>query len=92
MPNLPTVCNTILVDPLHGISLHIGTREWFDWLQDARSFTFISSKGSFTARHEERANRCFWYAYRQQKGILRKWNWWMPSPLRSLWQRISLHA
>jgi LuxR family maltose regulon positive regulatory protein len=52
--------------------MSIGTPEWFAWLSEARSFTFASPTGTFTARHEERSGRRFWYAYRQRDGALRK--------------------
>jgi ATP/maltotriose-dependent transcriptional regulator MalT len=69
MTRLPTVqANTLLIDP----PLSVGTDSWFAWLRDARSFAYRGAGGRFTARQEERSGRRFWYAYRQQHGVLRK--------------------
>src|SRR5205823_10745499 len=40
----------------------VGTPAWYAWLQSARAFTFRSSSGQFTARHERAGNgRGDWY-------------------------------
>lgn len=72
MSRLPAVRDGLLRIAPHATPLRVGTPEWFAWLDDARSFTFASPAGTFTARHEERSGRRFWYAYRQQDGVLRK--------------------
>ena len=69
MTRLPTVRNdTLLADP----PVQVGTKGWFDWLGEARSFAYRGEAGRFTARHEERSGSRFWYAYRRQDGVLRK--------------------
>ncbi len=50
----------------------VGTADWFDWLDEARSFAYRGAAGRFTARQEERSGSHFWYAYRRQDGTLRK--------------------
>src|SRR5579885_2281866 len=74
MSRLPAVHEGMLQQPKsEGIlAVPVGTPEWFAWLDTTRSFTFEGAGGSFTARHEERSGRRFWYAYRQQEGVLRK--------------------
>ena len=69
MTRLPTVSdNTLATDP----PIPVGTDAWFDWLRRARSFAYRGTVGRFTARQEERSGSHFWYAYRQQRGVLRK--------------------
>src|SRR5215469_11392934 len=72
MSRLPAVRDGELYISQHEDSIQVGTQQWFDWLREARSFTFAGAAGTFTARHEERSGRRFWYAYRQQDRILRK--------------------
>lgn len=71
MSRLPAVRDGVLYSASHD-SIPVESQEWFAWLGDARSFTYASTAGTFTARHEERSGRHFWYAYRQQGGALRK--------------------
>ena len=69
MTRLPIVRDdTLLTDP----PMRVGTAGWFDWLDQATSFAYQSTGGRYTARHEERSGRRFWYAYRQQNGVQRK--------------------
>src|SRR5215469_10058601 len=53
--------------------LTVGTPAWFAWLATASTFSFVSERGLFTARHE-RSNRQrggrYWKAYRKQHGKL----------------------
>src|SRR5579859_1353273 len=72
MSRLPAVRDGRLSVKAHDASVRVGAPKWFDWLHEARSFTFAGTEGSFTARHEERSGRRFWYAYRQRDGVLRK--------------------
>ncbi len=72
MARLPVVRDGALSFTTAAQPIPVGTSEWFAWLAAARSFAFTSAEGSFTARHETRAGRRFWYAYRQQKNKLRK--------------------
>lgn len=72
MTRLPTVRDGLLIVALGDAQVSVGTPAWFDWLQEASSFTFASADGTFTARHEDRAGHRFWYAYRRQKGKLHK--------------------
>lgn len=72
MSRLPAVRDGMLYSPSHHPPIPVESQEWYVWLEDARSFTFACPAGTFTARHEERSGRHFWYAYRQQHGALRK--------------------
>lgn len=72
MSHLPTVRDGMLLTTPHEAPVQVETQQWFAWLREARSFTFASSVGTFTARHEERSGRRFWYAYRQRHGVLHK--------------------
>ncbi len=72
MSQLPAVRNGILTSPLSDAPIAVATPEWFAWLRAARSFSYAGATGTFTARHEERSGRQFWYAYRQSGGKLRK--------------------
>src|SRR5258708_27933286 len=72
MSHLPAVRDSMLFTTPHEAPVQVETEHWFDWLREARSFTFSGIAGPFTARHEERSGRHFWYAYRQQDGVLHK--------------------
>ncbi|MGZ3598504.1 MAG: AAA family ATPase, partial [Ktedonobacterales bacterium] len=72
MSRLPTVRDGMLYIASHEPPMPVESQTWLAWLENARSFTFTGSAGTFTARHEERSGRHFWYAYRQQHGALRK--------------------
>src|SRR5262245_2755762 len=72
MSRLPAVREGLLITGARQTPVPIDSERWFAWLADARSFTFAGAAGSFTARHEERSGRRFWYAYRQRAGTLRK--------------------
>jgi LuxR family maltose regulon positive regulatory protein len=72
MSRLPVVRNGALYITPATAPVPVDTEAWCAWLDEARSFTFISTAGTFTARHEKRSGRRFWYAYRQQNGVLRK--------------------
>lgn len=72
MSRLPAVRDGLLYAAPGEAPVRVGTTEWFAWMSEARSFTFACTEGTFTARHEERSGRRFWYAYRQRHGALRK--------------------
>ncbi|HEV8190538.1 MAG TPA: hypothetical protein VGP82_03505, partial [Ktedonobacterales bacterium] len=72
MSRLPTIRDGALHAAALETPVRVGTLEWFAWLDAARSFTFAGETGTFTARHELRSGRRFWYAYRQRDGVLRK--------------------
>ncbi|HEX8035179.1 MAG TPA: AAA family ATPase, partial [Ktedonobacterales bacterium] len=72
MSRLPAVRDGALYIASHEPAIPVESPAWFAWLEEARSFTFTGAAGTFTARHEERSGRHFWYAYRQQHGALRK--------------------
>lgn len=72
MSRLPAVRDGMLYAPPGANPQQVGAPEWFAWLDEARSFTYASGDGGFTARHELRSGRGFWYAYRQREGVLRK--------------------
>lgn len=52
----------------------VGSDAWYTWLasESARSFTFRSHLGTFTARREQKRNGWYWYIYRKQQGKLHK--------------------
>src|SRR6266700_2982316 len=52
----------------------VGSDAWYTWLtsESARSFTFRSQFGTFTARREQKRNGWYWYIYRKQQGKLHK--------------------
>jgi len=53
--------------------LTVDTAAWFDWLETASTFSFVSETGSFTARREQAGHKrggCYWKAYRKQHGKL----------------------
>src|SRR5260370_26657301 len=68
----PAVRDGLFIVAPGAAQVPVGTSAWFDWLQEASSFTFASAGGTFTARHEDRAGHRFWYAYRRQEGRLHK--------------------
>src|SRR5919202_900773 len=54
-------------------SITVGTPAWFAWLDQATTFTFTSSFGSFTARKEQRARGgWYWKAYRTATGTVQR--------------------
>ncbi len=50
--------------------IQISTPDWYDWLQNAASFTFESNLGTFTARKEQVRGKGYWKAYRKMGGKL----------------------
>ncbi len=49
------------------------SREWFTWLEEHTSFTFIGENGYFTAQKETRsAGGQYWRAYRRNGKKLRR--------------------
>src|SRR5215469_13809130 len=54
--------------------VNVGSDAWYTWLvsEPARSFTFRSHLGTFTARREQKRNGWYWYIYRKQHGKLHK--------------------
>ncbi|MGH2518063.1 MAG: tetratricopeptide repeat protein, partial [Ktedonobacterales bacterium] len=72
MSRLPAVRDGMLYTSSPEAPIRVGSPQWFAWLDAARSFTFAGAEGTFTARHEERSGRRFWYAYRQRNKSLRK--------------------
>jgi len=75
---LPLVSNDLLLLPdrpgEQQAPVIVGSDVWYSWLtsESARSFTFRSQLGTFTARRERKRNGWYWYIYRKQKGKLRK--------------------
>jgi predicted ATPase/DNA-binding CsgD family transcriptional regulator len=73
--NRPTVIGNILRYQEQGREqvVPVGTTDWYDWLLNARAFTFRASSGQFTARKEQAGNkrgRWYWKAYYRQAGKL----------------------
>src|SRR5215469_1945900 len=49
----------------------LGTSEWYSWLEQHDSFTFIDVEGSFTARKSiVRTGGSYWKAYHKRQGKL----------------------
>ncbi len=71
----PTVQGETLVYRQDGQEqvLTVDTAAWFDWLETASTFSFVSETGSFTARREQAGHKrggWYWKAYRKQHGKL----------------------
>lgn len=43
----------------------VGSALWFEWLSEARKFSFKSQGGNFVAQCEKRRNKTYWYGYRR---------------------------
>jgi ATP-dependent Clp protease ATP-binding subunit ClpA len=75
---LPLVSNDCLLLPdgpgEQQAPVIVGSDAWYTWLasESARSFTFRSQLGTFTARREQKRNGWYWYIYRKQQGKLHK--------------------
>src|SRR6266516_7069387 len=55
--------------------LPVGTPAWHAWLNTARTFSFQSALGTFTARKEQASNKRgggYWRAYRKRDGKLHR--------------------
>ena len=57
---------------VEGDSIHIGSSQWFDWLNQNNSFHYQYKRLSFSARKEKRRNDYYWYAYKRVDGKLLK--------------------
>ena len=70
--NTPNIGNGLL-NREGANSLEVGSRQWFEWLNDPanRSFYFKEGYYTFTARKERRQGSLYWYAYRRYEGKLR---------------------
>lgn len=55
----------------HSQQVLVGSRQWFEWLDEQRSFAFVNEIGSFTSRKERRPGGWYWYAYRRRGGKLK---------------------
>lgn len=75
---LPLVSNDLLHLPdrpgEQQVPVIVGSNVWYTWLtsESARSFTFRSQLGTFTARRERKRNGWYWYIYRKHQGKLHK--------------------
>ena|SRR5947209_7172189 len=72
--NTSMVCSGILeheVAPDQSQRILVGSRQWFEWLSNQRSFAFVSDTGRFTSRKEKRPGGWYWYAYRRIGGKLK---------------------
>ncbi|WP_165423598.1 LuxR C-terminal-related transcriptional regulator [Ktedonosporobacter rubrisoli] len=55
------------------ITISLDSPDWYAWLEQAHSFSFRGSEGSFTAHKARASNRrggWYWYAYRRRHGQL----------------------
>jgi LuxR family maltose regulon positive regulatory protein len=73
MAQIPSVADGLLQGPAAGgaAGLAVGSPAWFAWLADdvARSFSFRSPAGAYTARKERRQRGgAYWVAYRTAAG------------------------
>ena len=73
MTRIPSVTDGLLQGTAAGgaAGLAVGSPAWFVWLADdaARSFSFRSPPGTFTARKERRQRGgAYWVAYRTAGG------------------------
>ncbi len=50
----------------------IGSILWFEWLSNAKKFSFKHPTEGFVAQHEIRRNHLYWYAYKRRNGKLYK--------------------
>src|SRR5437588_5600547 len=71
----PVIQGEILVYQQDGQEhvLTVGTAAWFNWLETASTFSFVSAFGLFTARREQSGQKrggWYWKAYRKQHGKL----------------------
>src|SRR2546429_8403723 len=88
----PTVQGETLVYRQDGQEqvLTVDTAAWFDWVEAASTFSFVSETGSFTARREQAGHKrggCYSKTYRKQPGkpsshFLRKSETVTPAPLQ----------
>jgi predicted ATPase/DNA-binding CsgD family transcriptional regulator len=74
---MPVVQDDILIYQQDGQDdrLPVGTPAWYAWLSIARTFTFRSAFGTFTARKEQASNKrggWYWRAYRRREGTLHR--------------------
>ena len=57
----------------HERQIRVGAPAWFAWLEEASTFAFTSSMGTFTARKEPKPHGgAYWKAYRKRDGKLRR--------------------
>jgi LuxR family maltose regulon positive regulatory protein len=74
-PTTGAVQNGCLVYKQQGqhVVVLVDTAPWYDWLETATTFTFISDEGTFTAHKACAGNRrggWYWRAYRRKRGRL----------------------
>src|SRR5215217_8603728 len=56
-------------------AIDVGTPAWFRWLETATAFTFVSPRGTFTARRERSSSGrggWYWRAYHDRAGTRRR--------------------
>lgn len=53
-------------------SIPVGSGLWYEWLSQAKTFSFKSQNGCFVAQRETRRDKTYWYAYRRRAGKLFK--------------------
>lgn len=52
-------------------SIPVGSPGWYAWLASAKTFSFQSERGNFTAQREKRRNGTYWYAYRRAGKLMK---------------------
>src|SRR5918998_6122648 len=54
-----------------GEEILVGSSGWYNWLETITTFAFVSDRGRFTARKEQRGRTgWYWKAYRRRAGRL----------------------
>jgi LuxR family maltose regulon positive regulatory protein len=70
----PIVRNEALIEESgadgHGVSVTVGSADWFSWLETAAAFAFDSPEGHFTAHKRKHGSGSYWYAYSRTEGRL----------------------
>ncbi|WP_143874166.1 hypothetical protein [Nostoc sp. 'Peltigera malacea cyanobiont' DB3992] len=59
-----------ILEPDHGFTIDLESRQWLEWLETHKSFRYspVGADSPFTARKEGE----YWYGYRKQLGKLHK--------------------
>src|SRR5258708_14481065 len=66
----PNNKNDVLYTDEDSTGTHIGSAEWFDWLETATTFYYQAAVGTFTAKREKRRGSFYWFAYRRSNSKL----------------------
>ena len=69
---MPVVRDGLLHLPDSVASIQVDSDLWFAWLEEARRFSYMSTRNSYrmTVRKEKRRHDLYWYAYLKDAGKL----------------------